>query len=62
VNVCVVATIAVAAAQLAPSALVDAPTILIAIASLALLMRFKVDAHWLIAAGLIVGLIRSLLS
>lgn len=62
VSVCVVATIAVAAAQLAPSALVDAPTIVIAVASLVLLMRFKVDAHWLIGAGLIVGLIRSLQS
>jgi len=62
VNVCVVATIAVAAAQLAPSALVDGLTVVMAIASLVLLMRFKVDAHWLIGAGLLVGLIRSLLS
>ena len=34
----------------------------VGIAALVLLMRFKVDAHWLIGAGLVVGLIRSFLS
>lgn len=62
VNVCVVATIAVAAAQLAPSALVDPLTVVIGVASLVALMRFRVDAHWLIGIGLLVGLIRFALS
>lgn len=62
VNVCVVATIAVAAAQLAPSALVDPLTVVIGGASLVALMRFRVDAHWLIGIGLLVGLIRFALS
>lgn len=62
VNVCVVATIAVAAAQLAPSALVDPLTIAIGVASLIALMGFKVDAHWLIGIGLVVGIIRFALS
>jgi chromate transporter len=62
VSVCVVATVAVAAAQLAPSALVDPLTVAIAFGSLIALMRFKVNAHWLIGAGLIVGIIRLVLS
>jgi chromate transporter len=62
VNVAVVASIAVASAQLAPSALVDGVTVVIAVASLIALMRFKLDAHWLIAAGLVIGVTRLLLS
>lgn len=58
VNVCVVATIAVAAAQLAPSALIDPLTVVIGAVSLIALMRFKLDAHWLIGAGLLIGAIR----
>jgi chromate transporter len=62
VNVCVVATIAVAAAQLAPSALVDPLTVALGLAALIAIMRFKVDAHWLIGLGLIIGVIRFALS
>lgn len=60
VNVAVVATITIAAAQLSRSAVVDVPTTLMAIASLIALMRFKMDALWLIGLGLLVGVIRLL--
>lgn len=60
VNVAVVATITIAAAQLSRSATVDVPTALMAIASLIALMRFKMDALWLIGLGLLVGVIRLL--
>jgi chromate transporter len=62
VNVAVVASIAIAAAQLSRDALIDVPTTIIAIVSLIALMRFRIDAHWLIGAGLLIGVIRSLLS
>lgn len=58
VNVAVVATITVAAAQLSRNALVDAPTVLIGVVSLLALLRFKIDAHWLIGVGLVIGIIR----
>ncbi len=61
VNVAVVATIAVSAAQLSRSALVDALTIALFIAALVALMRFKLDALWLIGGGLAIGLIRLVL-
>lgn len=60
VGVAVVATITIAAAQLSRSAMVDVPTALMAIASLIALMRFKMDALWLIGLGLLVGVIRLL--
>lgn len=60
VNVAVVATIAVSAGQLARSALIDPMTIVIFIAALLALMRFKVDAMWLIGIALMIGVIRSL--
>jgi chromate transporter len=42
--------------QLAQSSLVDWPTILIAIVSLVLLLRFKLNSTWLIAGGALAGL------
>lgn len=60
VNIAVVAAIAVAAAQLSRSALVDGLTVIIGAASLIMLMRFKVDVTWLVVAGLVVGIIRLL--
>jgi chromate transporter len=62
VNVAVVATIAVSAAQLAGSALVDPLTISIFCLSLIGLVRYKLDALWLIGGGLLIGLSRLLLS
>ncbi len=61
VNVAVVATIAVSAAQLSRSALVDLLTSALFVVALIALMRFKLDALWLIGAGLAIGLIRLLL-
>lgn len=58
VNVAVVATIVVTAAQLSHSALVDWTTIGIGLASLVALLRLKLDATWLVGAGLAVGVIR----
>jgi chromate transporter len=55
VNVAVVASIALAAAQLGKDALIDPLTLAIAALSLTLLLRFKLDAHWLVLAGLVVG-------
>jgi chromate transporter len=61
VNAAVVASIVVAAGQLSKDALVDVPTIAIAVlAFLALYVR-KIDAHWLVAAGLGLGLLNLLL-
>ncbi|MFC1466438.1 MAG: chromate efflux transporter [Candidatus Brachytrichaceae bacterium NZ_4S206] len=58
VNIAVVATIVVAAAQLSRSALTDWTTIGIGLASLIALLKFKLDATWLVGAGLAVGVIR----
>jgi chromate transporter len=60
VNIAVVATIAVAAAQLSRSAFVDGLTVAIGAASLIALMRFRLDVLWLVVAGLVVGIIRLL--
>ncbi|MCL6510626.1 MAG: chromate efflux transporter [Anaerolineae bacterium] len=60
VNIAVVAAIAVAAAQLSRSALVDGLTVAIGAASLIALMRFRLDVLWLVVAGLVVGIIRLL--
>jgi chromate transporter len=61
VNVSVVATIAVSAGQLSRSALIDPFTVVIFVAALAALMRFKMDAMWLIGIALLIGIIRFLL-
>ena len=61
VNIAVVASITLAAAQLGRDALIDLPTLLIAIASLTLLLRFKLDAHWLVLGGLVIGVVRMLI-
>jgi chromate transporter len=60
VNVAVVATIAVSAGQLSRSALIDPFTVLIFAAVLVALMRFKIDAMWLIGIALAIGVIRFL--
>ena len=43
------------ALQLARAALTDLPTILIALASNVVLVRFKVNATWLLLAGGLIG-------
>ena len=57
VNVASLALMAVVTVQLAGAALVDVPSIAVAIVSAVLLLRFKVNTTWLIAGGAIVGLV-----
>lgn len=47
--------------QLSFSSLTDFPTVLIAIVSLILLLRYKINTTWLIAGGALVGLAMSLI-
>jgi chromate transporter len=56
VNVASLALMAVALGELAGDALVDVPAILLACASAVLLVRWKFDPTWLIAAGACIGL------
>jgi chromate transporter len=55
VNVAALALMAVVAVQLARTALVDVPTILLAIVGAVLLVRWKVNSTWLIAGAALVG-------
>jgi chromate transporter len=51
VNVASLALMAVVTAQLARTALVDVPTVVLAVAAAALLLRFKINATWLVLGG-----------
>ncbi len=55
VNVASLALMAVVTAQLGRAALVDAPTVLLAVASAALLVRWKVNSTWLVLGGAALG-------
>jgi chromate transporter len=55
VNVTALALMAVVTVQLARAALVDVPTILIALAGALALIRFKVNTTWLVAGGALLG-------
>jgi chromate transporter len=55
VNVAALALMAVVTVQLARTALVDVPTILIALAGALALIRFKVNTTWLVAGGALFG-------
>ena len=57
VNVASLALMAVVTVQLAGAALVDVPSVAVALVSAVLLLRFKVNTTWLIAGGAIVGLV-----
>jgi chromate transporter len=57
VNVASLALMAAVTWQLARAALIDPVTIVLAAASLAALLRFRVNTTWLIAAGVLVGLV-----
>jgi len=61
VNAAALAVMCVATAQLARAALVDALTLLLALAALAAL-RSKLNSVWLIAGGALVGIARALFS
>ncbi len=56
VNVASLALMAVVTVQLGRAALVDVPTVLIAIVGATLLVRWKINSTWLIAAGALVGI------
>jgi chromate transporter len=56
VNVASLALMAVVTLQLCRAALVDLETVLLAVASAALLVHFKPNATWLIVAGALVGM------
>ena len=55
VNVASLALMAVVTAQLGRAALVDAPTVLVALACTAALVRWKVNATWLVLGGAAAG-------
>ena len=55
VNVASLALMAVVVLQLVRAAVVDAPTALLALASLAILLRWKVNTTWLILGGALAG-------
>jgi len=57
VNVAALALMVVVTVQLAKAALVDVPTILIALAGAAILIRFKVNTTWVVAGGAVLGAI-----
>jgi chromate transporter len=57
VNVASLALMAVVTVQLARATLLDVPAILVALLGAFFLLRFKMNATWLIAAGAVVGLV-----
>jgi chromate transporter len=57
VNVAALALMALVTVQLARSAVVDVTTALLALASAAALIRFRVNSLWLVLAGAVTGLI-----
>jgi chromate transporter len=61
VNVAALGLMAAVTWHLGKASLIDPLTVVIALVSLGLLVRFKVNATWLIAGGAIVGLLRGAL-
>ena len=55
VNVAALALMAVVTVQLARAALVDVPTVLLALVGAVVLIRFKVNTTWLVAGGALFG-------
>lgn len=60
VNVASLALIAVVAAQLGRTALIDPVTVVLAVVSAVALFRYRVNTTWLVVAGAVVGFCRSL--
>jgi chromate transporter len=60
VNVTSLGLMAAVSWQLGKASLTDPVTILIAVVSFALLIRFKVNSTWLIAGGALAGLLRAI--
>jgi chromate transporter len=61
INVAALALMTAVTIELGQASLVDWPTIAIAIVSLALLLRFKLNTTWLIAGGAVAGTLVSIL-
>ncbi len=61
INVAALALMTAVTIELGQASLIDWPTVLIALASLVLLLRFKLNSTWLIAGGAMAGVIFSLL-
>jgi chromate transporter len=61
VNCAVVASLVVSAAQLARDALPDAVSIVLALAAFGALLWKKIDAHWLVGAAVLIGVLRVML-
>ena len=61
VNASSLGLMAAVTAQLSFSSLTDFPTVLIAVASLILLLRYKINSTWLIAGGALTGFMMSLI-
>ena len=59
VNVASLALMAAVTRELARASLVDALTVLLAVASLIALLRFRVNSAWLVLVGATIGLIAS---
>jgi chromate transporter len=59
VNAASMALMAVVTAQLARDAVVDLPTLGLALLSALLLLRWRVDATWLVLGGALFGLLYS---
>jgi chromate transporter len=62
VNVAAIALMAVVTVQLARAALVDVPTVVVALAGAVALIRFGVNTTWLVAAGGLLGVLLDRLS
>lgn len=60
INIAALALIAGVLIQLGQNALIDIVTWVIAVVSLAILLRFKINSMWLIAGGALVGVVRFL--
>jgi chromate transporter len=60
VNVASLALMAVVTWQLGRAALIDVPTVVLALASVVLLLGFRVNATWLVLGGAVLGLLRGL--
>ncbi len=60
VNVASLSLMAAVTWQLARASLTDPVTVLIAFAALVVLIRFKINSTWLIAAGALLGLLSTL--
>jgi chromate transporter len=60
VNVASLALMAVVTWQLGRAAIIDVPTALLALGSVVLLLRFRVNATWLVLGGAVLGLLRGM--